>query len=201
MGKQVINTVIGSKEYIIENTGNMGVTLTDYNGKVYLNGMEVPNETGVWNVKSLQGVKLTIREAKIKKSVLNNFSFRSNVSQSYSDKVNFQEGLDLDKNKINLSKNDNESRMMADSDRLKVIQDDYMMSGMNQRLSGYNIEVKGDIVVSGMNNVVRKGKLDRSLPNLIIKGDLVISGMNNSVKTIVVCKGDIVNSGMSNRII
>lgn len=188
IGKQIISTVINDREYIIESTGNVGATLTNYNGKVYLNGSEVPSEPGEYKVKSLPNTKLTIR--KIRKKNMPQFAaINAGMNRMGINKMT----MNMDKSdKINLSKDDDQ--------KTRVIKDDYIMSGMGQRLVGYNIRIKGDLVVSGMNNRVRQGKVNKSLPNLVINGDLVMSGMNGVAETIVECSGDVVNSGMGNYI-
>lgn len=152
------------------------------NGKSYINGVEVPNKPGVYNIG---GAKVTVSD-----------KFSNNTS-IVSGNGNIQINMASRNGSINTNTSSTRKRKSYSAHKDG---DDYIVSGMGARIEK-NILVYGDVVVSGMNNVVKHGKYKHGLPELEIKGDLVVSGMGNNIKYIVVCGGQLVNNGMNNTIL
>ena len=168
---------------IVNIEGNYTNVRTE-NGKSYINGVEVPNKPGVYNIG---GAKVTVSESD---------KFSNNTS-IVSGNGNIQINMSSGNGSINTNMNNTRKRKSYSAHKDG---DGYIVSGMGARIEK-NILVYGDVVVSGMNNVVKYGKYVHGLPELEIEGDLVVSGMGNNIKYIVACGGQLVNNGMNNKII
>lgn len=172
VGEQAVQNTIGDKKYTVTAKGNENIRLYSHQNKVYLNDIEVPNETGIYRLKNFPNIILKIEKAKDIRSI------------SY-DSMNTRDKIELNKNK------NMQTRVINGHD----------ICGMHQKLVDLNIIVYGHLIISGMRNNIYRGKEDINLPTLIIKGDLIISGMRNTVGNIIAIHGEIVDSGMYNKII
>lgn len=171
---------------IVSAEGNCANVRT-VNGKSYVNGIEVPNKPGVCNIG---GAKVTVANSLNGNiTISGNSNMQINMGGNGNTQINIASGHE---------------RINADRKRKSYSAhkegDDYIINGMASRIEK-NILVHGDVVVSGMNNVVKYGKYKHGLPELEIKGDLVVSGMGNNIKYIVACGGQLVNNGMNNTIV
>lgn len=161
-------TMINGKMITTDN----GASICTINNQCFINGVEVPDEDGEYNIK---GARVTVKNAGSGSFSFGGFSFNNNV---FSDV------------QINCSGSDNIQR---DGD-------DYIMSGIGNEMEK-NIYVKGNISISGINNRVKFGKRREGYEDLEVKGNLVVSGMNMIVGNIVQFDGKIINSGINNKII
>ena len=172
IGKQVIQNIVGDLEYKIECTGGNGVSMSNYNGKVFINGIEAPTEEGTYKIKNIPGGILKIKRHKGKLFSTSRGSVVQNISgvtgknvcienhgvlNNYSNDKKSSESIRLDK--------DEHSEIQREFRDSRVIKGDYTVSGMNQTIKNMNIIVYGDVVVSGMNNKVIRGKENVNLPD------------------------------------
>lgn len=162
--------------------GSQCASVMQANGKLFIDGYEAPTEEGTYKLKTCPGAILEVKKSK-------GFSGLGMV------------GVNRGVIRNNISKGEQTRQVKEKFTGNKVWDSDYTINGMHEDLTGLNIIVKGDIVLTGMNNVIVRGKENSKLGTLKINGDLIINGMNNKVETIISYGGNIVRNGMNNRVI